>query len=294
MLSPTDVFRTLDLSRQNVIMLVGGSDTGKSTYARELLTLGVERGIVGGYVDADVALTNVAPPACAGLRVVKNTADLETLETADEIRFVGATSAKHLVLQLVVATASLVQRAKERAQLIVIDTSSVISGVVGETLKYHKMELCRPDLVIGLQRGGELELITGMLNRFFSVEIKTGPPHPSVQVPSPVERSERKRLALGRALSASSERWRVRPTVFAPTLPSGFDLARLHHNLVGIQDGSGNCIGLDYLEHDGEQLKAVTSFGEGMQGLRLGNLRVNPVTFDAETVNLREIMFGVL
>jgi len=294
MLSPTDVFRTLDLSQQNVIMLVGGSDTGKSTYARALLALGVERGIVGGYVDADVALTNVAPPACTGLRIVESHADLDTLEAADEMRFVGATSAKHLVLQLVVATASLVQRAREQAELIVIDTSSVVSGVVGETLKYHKIELCRPDLVVGLQRGGELEPITGMLNRFFSVEVKTGPPHPSVHVPSPVERSERKRQALSQALSISSERWLVRPTVFAPTLPSGFDLVRLHHILVGIQDGDGNCLGLGYLEHDGEQLKVVTSFGEGMKGLRLGSLRVDPVTFRTDSVNLRETMFGIL
>ncbi len=293
MLSVTDVFKSLDLSSPKVVMLIGGADTGKSTFARELLALAVDNGFVGGYVDADVALTGVAPPACAGLRIVDSSAAIDDLANADTIRFVGATSPKHLVLQLVVATASLVQEAREQADLIVIDTSSVISGVVGETLKYHKMELCKPDLILGIQRGGELEPITGMLNRFFSVDIKTGHPHPSVSVPSPTERADLVRRSLAEALSASSDRWRVRSTVFAPTLPAGFDLARLHHILVGIHDGAGQCMGLGYLEHDNDQLKVVTSYGEGMQGLRLGSLKVDPATFETVSVDLRELMFGI-
>ena len=161
MLSALDIFKALDTSQPRVVMLIGGTDTGKSTFARELLNLAVDKGLVGGYVDADVALGGVAPPACAGLRIVNSRAELEDLDNADNIQFVGATSPKHLVLQLVVATAALVQEARKHADLIVIDTSSVISGVVGETLKYHKMELCKPDLVLGFQRGGELEPITG-------------------------------------------------------------------------------------------------------------------------------------
>ena len=108
-----------------------------------------------------------------------------------------------------------------------------------------------------------------------------------------MERTDQVRRSLAGALSSSSDRWRVRPTVFAPTLPSAFDLARLHHMLVGIHDGSGQCMGLGYLEHDGQQLKVVTSFGEGMQGLRLGSLKVDPATFEVTPVDLRELMFGV-
>jgi len=70
-------------------------------------------------------------------------------------------------LQLVVATSRLVEAARTKADIIIVDTSGVVSGVTGETLKYHKLELCRPDVVIGLQRGGELEPLVGMLRRFF-------------------------------------------------------------------------------------------------------------------------------
>ena len=65
MLSASDIFKALDTSQPKVVMLIGGTDTGKSTFARELLNLAVNKGLVGGYVDADVALGGVAPPALA-------------------------------------------------------------------------------------------------------------------------------------------------------------------------------------------------------------------------------------
>jgi hypothetical protein len=52
-------------------------------------------------------------------------------------------------------------------------------------------------------------------------------------------------------------------------------------------------MGLGYLEHDNDQLKVVTSYGEGMQGLRLGSLKVDPATFETNSVDLREVMFGI-
>ena len=45
----------------------------------------------------------------------------------------------------------------------------------GETLKYHKAELCRPDRVIALQRGEEMEPVVGMLRRFLDLEVTVTP-----------------------------------------------------------------------------------------------------------------------
>ncbi len=53
---------------------------------------------------------------------------------------------------MVIATAALVDVARQSADLVVIDTTGTISGVVGETLKYHKVELTRPDTVVAIQR----------------------------------------------------------------------------------------------------------------------------------------------
>lgn len=276
-----------------VVMLIGASDTGKSTYAKELARAALAEGRTVAYVDADVAVDTVAPPACTGVRYLTTADDLATLRSADEIRFVGSTHPKQLVTQMVVGTARLVGRARARADLVLLDTTGIVSGVVGETLKYHKMELCEPDLVIGFQRGSELEPLVGMLQRFFSVDVEVAPAHPDVSSTSPTDRADRLRKAMAEALGAQPERWRVRPTVFAPTLPAGLDLGRLDQMLVGVHDGDGRCLGLGVLHWDGDVLRVATEVGEGMKGLRLGSLRIDPETRASHPVNLREVMFGL-
>src|SRR5665811_1576538 len=102
-----------DLTAQGgVVMLLGAPDTGKTSFARRLLESAVAAGKRAAYVDADVGQTTVGPPACVGLKWLNEPEDFETLEEADELRFVGSISPKLLVLQEVIATATLVDLAR--------------------------------------------------------------------------------------------------------------------------------------------------------------------------------------
>jgi len=276
-----------------VVMLVGAPDTGKTTLSHQIMTEGVKAGKSIAYVDADVGQSTVGPPTCVGLRWINSAEDLDDLSKADELRFVGSTSPERLVLQQVLATATLVDVGRRSADLVVIDTTGAVSGVVGQTLKYHKMELCRPELVIALQRGAEMEPVIGMLRRFFAGRVETLPVDPGVAPVSPHERSERRQAGFAVAFEHPLERWRVRPTVFAPTISAGLDFDRLNGVLVGVQDGEGRCLGLGALEYDEGVLRVITNCGEGMQGLRLGSLRVDLENHRVQRVNLREVMFGL-
>jgi polynucleotide 5'-hydroxyl-kinase GRC3/NOL9 len=138
-----------------VVMLVGAPDTGKTTLAHQIMTESVKAGRSIAYVDADVGQSTVGPPTCVGLRWINTEDDLQNLSVAHELRFVGSTSPERLVLQQVLATATLVDVGRRSADLVVIDTTGAVSGVVGQTLKYHKMELCHPELVVALQRAVE-------------------------------------------------------------------------------------------------------------------------------------------
>ena len=60
-----------------------------------------------------------------------------------------------------------------------------------------------------------------------------------------------------------------------------------------MQDGEGRCLGLGALEYDEGVLRVITNCGEGMQGLRLGSLRVDLEDHKVQRVNLREVMFGL-
>ncbi|MDX1690970.1 MAG: Clp1/GlmU family protein [Acidimicrobiia bacterium] len=280
--------------RTGVVMLIGGPDTGKTSLARRLLRAAADAGRTAAYVDADVDQVTTGPPACVGLHWVRTPGDAEDLSRADALQFVGSTTPEGVVLQQVVATARLTNLARAEADLVVMDTTGTVSGVLGETLKYHKMELCHPETVVGLQRGAELEPLVGMLRRFFSADVEIAGVDPQVRPSSPEDRRAQRTKAFAAAFAEPLQRWRVRPTVFAPTLPAGLDLARLDHELVGIMDGEGNCLGLGALSHDDDgALRVITNAGEGMRGLRLGSLTIDLDTFEVRRVRLRDVMFGL-
>ncbi|MBN2113152.1 MAG: hypothetical protein JW785_03390 [Acidimicrobiia bacterium] len=279
--------------RRGVVLLVGAPDTGKSTFGRRLVSAAAAAGVSAAYIDADVDQTSCGPPACVGLHWVRRPAELADLNRADALEFVGSINPEGVVLQHVVATAKLVDQARAGTELVVVDTTGAISGVIGQTLKYHKMELCRPDVVVGLQRGGELEPLVGMLRRFFNATVELTGADPEVRPASAEDRRARRAAAFAAAFTAPLERWRVRPTVFAPTLPAGLDLARLAHVLVGLMDGAGRCLGLGVLEHEDGILRVLTNSGEEMRGLRLGSLTIDLTTWDVHRVRLNEVMFGL-
>lgn len=286
-----------ELHQASSVMCIGALDTGKTTMARRLIEGALAAGRSVGYVDSDIGNSSLGPPACASLRVFRNPADLEQnfnqSSPPDALHFVGGISPERLVLQQVTATAALVEQARAEADMVVMDTSPMIAGVVGETLKYHKMELCRPEAVVALQRGGELEPVVGMIRRFFGGNVHTAPVEGEVRPSSPDERMGRRSERIKAAFAPPLEKWRVRTTVFAPTLPSGLDPGRLDGLLVGVHDGDGRCQGLGRLEVDDGTLKVLTNRGEGMQGLRLGSLRLDLDRGDVRPVNLRELMFGL-
>lgn len=282
-----------DLSKPGVYMLVGGLDTGKTTLAMQAIRNAVNGGHTAALVDADVGRTTVGPPACVGLRVFDDPADLDRIDEPDALHFVGTTMPARLVLQQVVATAVMVERARRAAEIVIVDTTAVVTGVSGETLKYHKTELCRPDRIVALQRGEEMEPLMGMLRRFLDVEVTTAPTDPAVDSMSPDARARQRADSFRRALEPPLVTWKVRPTVFAPTLPAGLNPGRLDGVLVGVQDQSGGCLGLGVLSHEDETLKVLTNVGEGMSGLRLGSMRIDLESYESNIINLRELMFGI-
>lgn len=282
-----------DIASGGVSMLIGGLDTGKTTLALQAARQAVTEGHTAAVVDADVGNSTIGPPACVGLKVFADLADFDTIERPDSLHFVGTISPARLVLQQVVATAAMAERARGLGDIVVIDTTAIASGVSGETLKYHKTELCRPDRIIALQRGEEMEPVVGMLRRFLGVDVLTAPTDPALMPLSPDERAAKRAKALALALAPPLERWKVRPTVFAPTLPVGLNFGRLDGVLVGVQDSNGACLGLGVLEHEDETLRVLTNVGEGMTGLRLGSMKLDLTTHEPTMVSLREVMFGI-
>jgi polynucleotide 5'-kinase involved in rRNA processing len=280
---------------KHTVLLVGGLDTGKSTLSRSLLASALAAGRRPAYLDVDIGHKTVGPPATVTLRVVASAEDLEPERLAVEgsMSFVGSIAPEGHLLPILTGVATLHRQAIEGgADFVVVDTSGLVSGVHGQLLKYHKVELLRPDLVVGLQRGEELLPLLGVIQRFFATEVVPLGLHPDV-VPTTVDqRAESRELAMRRYFSGELHRFRVKPTVFMPALPPVFDLAHLHRILVGLSDGAGGTTGLGYLEHAPEEgvLRLISPVAAGPKALRLGSVRLEE-GFRAKRVDLRNL-FG--
>lgn len=280
---------------RHAVLLVGAMDTGKTTMARAILEAAVRIGRPAALLDADVGQKTVGPPATVTLRGVREPADLEPerLAVQDDLWFVGSTSPQGHLLPLVAGVAALRRRAESRgAQLLVVDTSGLVSGIYGQILKYHKVEALLPDMVIGMQRGEELLPLLGVVQRFFETQVvPLGVPHGVVDT-SVERRAENREAAMRRYFSGDLHRFRVKPTVFLPTLPPMFDLAQLDRLLVGLADGRGGWLGIGYLEHVAGEgvLRLITPVAEGPRGLRLGAVRLDG-SYQPRRVDLRNL-FG--
>lgn len=277
------------------VAVIGGLDAGKTTFARAVLRAARAAGRTPALLDCDLGQKSVGPPCSVGLKLVRTEADLDpdVLASADAVWFVGSTSPQGHSIPLITGVAALSAKAREAgADLVVLDTSGLVSGVYGQLLKYHKFEVLRPDLVVGLRRGAELDPILGLAQRFFSAEAVALDVPPEV-VPTSVEhRAELRRQAMALYFAAGVHRWRVKPTVFMPVLPPLFDLSLLDRLLVGLSDGEGGYFGVGYLEHvpDEGALRLISPVAEGPKALRLGSVRLEE-DYRAKRVDLRNL-FG--
>lgn len=290
---PYEALRKRVRGLDGVVMMLGDIQTGKTTLARMLVRDAVEHGRTVAYVDGDVAAATVGPVGCVGLKVVSTLDECDALEIPDELRFVGAIEPDGVVLAHVVAVAALVDVARERVDLVICDTSGVVTGVVGQTLTYHLVELLKPELVIAIERGEELTPVISMVRRFLSARVAEVDPPANVRAGSPLDILEARSAAFRRDIGIDPPRWRVQTTVFAPTLPDGFDVSRLDRVLVGVQDERGRCLGLGVLEHVDGIVRVATQYGDEMRGLRLGSVKVDLETFTTTRMRLKELIFGV-
>ena len=288
------------LEDPGVVFLIGGIDSGKTTFGINLVRRAIEAGIPSAIVDADIVLSTVGPPTTVGLRVISSAEDLtpEALRRAGGMGFVGSIVPKGHLLPLTTSTAKLVARARaEGARLIVVDTTSLVSGIYGQTLKFFKIDLVAPDVIVGFERGGELDPIIGTARRFNPAEVIELEVDPAVVPRSAEERVSYRERQFAAYFSdhggSSIPRWRVRPTVFMPALPPEFDLALLEGLVVGAEDGKGNCSGIGVLEYDqGEDiLRMASPVTEGVRGLRLGSQRIDIDGRSRGPVDLRHL-FG--
>ncbi len=134
------------------ILVIGDSAVGKSSFCRFLAGTLLARRADVAFVDADIGQSNLGPPATVALGYLTSPVDFSTVSPVGYY-FVGSTGPIGRFLPLVIGTASLARKA--RAKFVIIDTTGLVHES-GRILKSYKIEAVRPDVIVTIERRGEL------------------------------------------------------------------------------------------------------------------------------------------
>ncbi|MHA2406015.1 MAG: Clp1/GlmU family protein [Candidatus Hermodarchaeia archaeon] len=141
-----------------VAMVLGDTDTGKSSLVLYTANRLSSAGYKTAVVDADVGQSTIGAPGVVGLCLVESpTLSLKDLPYRAGY-FVGDKNPSGHFLDMVLGTKRMVVEAfKTGAEAILIDTTGMVRGGPARALKEKKIEAVSPDLLAALQRDGEVE-----------------------------------------------------------------------------------------------------------------------------------------
>lgn len=227
---------SLPLSRwEGLVLVVGASDSGKSTFARWLLGALLEHRRPVGWIDADVGQSSLFLPTTMSLAMLDSPPVPGRAPLASSV-FVGDTTPRGHMLPVLVGLAKLVARAKALgARVTVIDSSGLLPVEGGgAALERWKVELLEPRVILGLERAGELAPVLGPFLHASWREVVVLPASPAVVARSAAARTRHRVERLGAYFAGS-----LPLEVSSQRLPC-FDLERATPGrLVGLEDRDG-------------------------------------------------------
>ncbi len=141
------------LQQAHTILLIGGTDTGKTTFLTWLANTLRAQGQRIAIVDADVGQSSLGPPTTIGLGLVLQPFQSLQELTPAALYFVGSTSPRGHFLPIVIGTKCMVDRARRsEVDQVLVDTCGFIGNDGGQALKRSQIDLVHPDMVVCLQR----------------------------------------------------------------------------------------------------------------------------------------------
>ncbi len=146
------------------IFMLGGVDVGKTYAVTSIANVFFAQGLKVAVVDTDVGQSDIGPPCCIGMGIQEN--ELRTLSEVPlhSLYFVGNTSPNLRTHECVKGAAAAVAKAKELADIIIVDSTGWIEGEDAKRFKLYEIKEIKPTLVIAIEHEERLGHILTALN----------------------------------------------------------------------------------------------------------------------------------
>jgi polynucleotide 5'-hydroxyl-kinase GRC3/NOL9 len=258
------------------VMVMGSSDSGKSTFVQWLVNSLCRHHERIGWLDGDIGQTTLGIPTTMNLAILDKPS--ERLPQPEATFFVGNTSPRDHMLPTLIGLLRLRDRAVSGgATTVIIDTTGFITRQSGgRYLKHWKIKVLRPGTLFALQRGDEMEHVLRPLKKDSSHHLYVLPVAETVRSRSSERRASHRRTLFRRYFQSAT-----RQIIHYSDLPVYWADTAGRFSLIALQDREGYCLALGILLKKREGImEIVTPLSDlGMvESLCIGSLHIDPAT----------------
>jgi len=140
------------------VLVLGATDSGKTTFCTYLVNSVLSEAPKAVIVDADLGQSDIGPPGTISLSVITQpVVDLFTLDP-EKIFFAGVNTPSRASAR-VLSGLSLLREGLDDEDFIIVNTDGWVDGERAEKYKISLMKTFGPAVVVGIQKGDELEKI---------------------------------------------------------------------------------------------------------------------------------------
>jgi polynucleotide 5'-hydroxyl-kinase GRC3/NOL9 len=138
--------------QQGTVLLLGATDSGKTTLARYIVESLVARHLPTALIDADIGQSGIGLPGCISMKTFYDQRDLRDF-SSERMTFLGFTNPSKVFQLIIAMTKHMTDIGRRRAEIAVVDTTGLISGGLGKALKTAKIRAIRPAHIVAPERG---------------------------------------------------------------------------------------------------------------------------------------------
>ncbi len=194
------------------VLLLGATDTGKTTFALAAAAALARSGRGVALLDCDLGQSEVGPPGTVGVALaaagrsepIRAGRDLDFLQAA----FVGATSPASHTLGAAVAACRMARAARQavpRPELLLVDTPGWVQGAAACDFARRLCDLLQADTVLAFTRGDEMDALLAAFRGLKSPRVWRVTPDAGAARKTPAARAARRAARFASALEGASE-----------------------------------------------------------------------------------------
>lgn len=162
----------VSMRKPNTVMVMGDVDSGKTSFCVYLANKALKRKLKVTVIDGDLGQSDIGPPSTVGFCHLKALVrDLFELE-AENAYFFGITSPSSVISKVVSRLTSLKNTMLgTNVDFLIINTDGWVEGEDAIKYKIELAESVAPNIVVGIQRENELNLVLSALKDTKSITV---------------------------------------------------------------------------------------------------------------------------